>query len=175
MLIFAIAASWLPREVEKCRFSRKIYLWPAIAGSNIDLREKQVTNREYSSSPIGYFFVVVNRPDALFGNTKAAKCATRARVNTRPAGGGGGGQNLPTPGISRITPKPLQISTQHFCVPYATSLWHRMTKFGRNRSETFWEIDVFVGSLHANFDQNRLNVKKFAKNRVLKQTAQKDQ
>ena len=50
-----------------------------------------------------------------------------------------------------------------------------MTKFGRNRSENFWEIDVFVGSLHANFDQNRLNVKKFAKNRVLKQTAQKDQ
>ena len=32
----------------------------------------------------------------------------------------------------------------------------------------------FVGSLHANFDQNRLNVKKFAKNRVLKQAARKD-
>ena len=30
----------------------------------------------------------------------------------------------------------------------------------------FLEIDVFLGSLYANFDQNRLNVKKFAKNRV---------
>ena len=50
-----------------------------------------------------------------------------------------------------------------------------MTKFGQNLSENIGEIDVFVGSLYANFDQNRLNVKKFAKNRVLKQTAQKDQ
>ena len=49
-------------------------------------------------------------------------------------------------------------------VPYPTSIWHRMTKFGRNQSEIFYEIDVFVGSLHANFDQNRLNVKKYAKN-----------
>ena len=48
-----------------------------------------------------------------------------------------------------------------------------MTKFCWNQSEIFWEIDVFVRSLHANFDQNRLNVKKFAKNRVLKKTAQK--
>ena len=30
-----------------------------------------------------------------------------------------------------------------------------------------------MGSLHANFDQNRLNIKKFTKNRVLKQSAQK--
>ena len=50
-----------------------------------------------------------------------------------------------------------------------------MTKFGGNRSENFLEIDVFVGSFHANFDQNRFNVKKFAKNRVLKKTTQKDQ
>ena len=54
-----------------------------------------------------------------------------------------------------------------FDVPYPTSIWQYVTKFGRNRSEFCWEIDVFVGSLHANFDQNRLNVKKFAKNRVL--------
>ena len=50
-----------------------------------------------------------------------------------------------------------------------------MIKFCRNRSENIREIDVFVRSLHANFDKNGLNVKKFAKNRVLKQTAQKDQ
>ena len=49
-----------------------------------------------------------------------------------------------------------------------------MTKFGRNRSENFGEIDVFVGSLHADFDQNWLNIKKFAKNRVLKETTQKN-
>ena len=48
-----------------------------------------------------------------------------------------------------------------------------MTKFGRNRSEKFWEIDVFVGSLHANFNQNRLNVKKFTENSVLKETTHK--
>ena len=39
----------------------------------------------------------------------------------------------------------------------------------------FEKLTFFVGSLHANFDQNRLNVKKFAKNNVLKQTAQQDQ
>ena len=32
-----------------------------------------------------------------------------------------------------------------------------------------------MGSLHANFDKNRISVKKFVKNRVLKQTPQKDQ
>ena len=62
-----------------------------------------------------------------------------------------------------------------FGVPYYTSIWHRMTTSGRNRSENFWEIDVFVRSLHANLDQNRLNVKKFAKNRALKEITQKDQ
>ena len=43
-----------------------------------------------------------------------------------------------------------------------------------NNSKTVAYIfaDVFVGSLHANFDQNRLNVKTFAKNRVLKETTQ---
>ena len=50
-----------------------------------------------------------------------------------------------------------------------------MTKFCRNRLENLLEIDVFVVLLHANFDQNRLNGKKFAKNRGLEQTAQKDQ
>ena len=50
-----------------------------------------------------------------------------------------------------------------------------MTKFYRNRSEKNWKNDVFVGSLHANFDQNRLNVKKFPENRVLKETIQKHQ
>ena len=38
----------------------------------------------------------------------------------------------------------------------------------------FLEIDVFVGSLHVNFDPNRRNVKKFAKNGVFKQAAQRD-
>ena len=38
-----------------------------------------------------------------------------------------------------------------------------MAKFGRNQSAIFLEIDVFVGSLHANYDHNRLNAKKFAK------------
>ena len=50
-----------------------------------------------------------------------------------------------------------------------------MTKFSRNRLENVWEIDVFVESLHTNFDQNRLNVMKFRKNRVFKQLARKDQ
>ena len=62
-----------------------------------------------------------------------------------------------------------------FGVPYPILIWHRMTKFCRNWSESFWEIYVFVGWLPAKFDQNRLNVNKFAKNRVLKKTAQKDQ
>ena len=62
-----------------------------------------------------------------------------------------------------------------FGVPYSTAMWHRMTKFGRNRSKFFLEIDVLVGSLNANFDQNRLNVNKFPKKRVSKQTTQKDQ
>ena len=39
----------------------------------------------------------------------------------------------------------------------------------------FLEIDIFVGSLHINFDQNWLNVKKFTKTMGLKQTALKDQ
>ena len=46
-----------------------------------------------------------------------------------------------------------------FCVTYPTSIWHRMTNCGRNRSENFREIDDFVGSLHANFDQNRFKDK----------------
>ena len=50
-----------------------------------------------------------------------------------------------------------------------------MTEFGRNRSIFFLEIDVLVESLHANFDQNRLHVEKFVKNRVLKQITQKEE
>ena len=49
-----------------------------------------------------------------------------------------------------------------------------MAKFGRNRSDFLCEIDFFVGPFHANFDQNRLNVKKYTKDRILKQTTQKD-
>ena len=62
-----------------------------------------------------------------------------------------------------------------FGVPYHISILHQMTKCCRNLRDFFPDIDAFVGSLHANLDQNRLNVKKFTKNRVLKQTAQKDQ
>ena len=50
-----------------------------------------------------------------------------------------------------------------------------MPKLSWNRPEIYWEIYVFVWQLQADFDQNRLNVKKFAKNEILKQTAQKDQ
>ena len=84
-----------------------------------------------------------------------------------------GGQYLPLLDLLNNFKTFADIDTK-FGVPYSTSILNRMTKFGRNRSEKFREIDVFVGSLHANFDQNRLNVKKFAKNRVLKETAQKD-
>ena len=86
----------------------------------------------------------------------------------------GGAESAPPVFFQNNSKTVADISTK-FGIPYPTSIWHQMTKFGRNRSEKFWEIDVFVGSLHANFYQNRLNVKKFAKNRYLKQTEQKDQ
>ena len=60
-----------------------------------------------------------------------------------------------------------------FVASYPASIWHRMAKFCRNRPNNCWEMYFFVGSLHVNFEQNRLNVKKLAKNRVLRQTAQK--
>ena len=79
--------------------------------------------------------------------------------NPQPAGGG---RICPLPDFLNNSKTVADIDTK-LGVPYPTSMWHRMTKFGRNRSENFWEIDVFVGSLHTNFEQNRLNVKKFAK------------
>ena len=62
-------------------------------------------------------------------------------------------------------------------VPYTTSIWHPMIKFCWNIGRNVFEKLTFlkVWSLQAKFDQNQLNVKKFAKNRGLKQTAQKDQ
>ena len=62
--------------------------------------------------------------------------------NPRPAGGG---QNLPFCWFFQNNFKTVADINTKFCVPYLTSIWHRMTRFGRNR----------------------LNVKKFSKNRVL--------
>ena len=43
-----------------------------------------------------------------------------------------------------------------------------MTKFCGNRPANFLKIEVLVGSPHANFDQNRINVEKFDKKQDLK-------
>ena len=79
------------------------------------------------------------------------------------------------------SPTVADINTK-FSVPYPTSIWYLMIKFDWNRSEIFREIDVFVGSLRANFSQNRLNVSaqnrlqfRLAKNKFSKKPAQTDQ
>ena len=79
---------------------------------------------------------------------------------------GGGAESAPPVFFSRITPKQLQISTYVSTLPYID--WTSNDQIWLKSVGTFFlEIDVFVGSLHANFEQNRLNVKKFAKNRAL--------
>ena len=89
-------------------------------------------------------------------------------INPRPAGRGR--ICPPPPGFSQLVQNRCRYRHK-FGVPYSTSNDQILSKSVGN----FWETDVFVGSLHANFDQNRFNVKKFAKNRISKQTAQKDQ
>ena len=86
---------------------------------------------------------------------------------------GGGAESAPS--FFQNNSKTVADIDTNLGVPYSTLIWHQMTKFGRNQLENFWEIDVLVGSLPINFDQNRIHVKKFAKNRVLKETVQKDQ
>ena len=55
------------------------------------------------------------------------------RLNPRPAGGGGRISVLDFLNNSKSF---TDIDTK-FGVPYPTSISHRMTKFGRNRSEIF--------------------------------------
>ena len=86
----------------------------------------------------------------------------------------GGGDRICPVLVFQNNPKTVVEIDTKFGVPYPPSIWHQMTKFCRNRQENVWEIYVFVGLLHASFDQNQLNVKKFAKNKFLKQTTQKE-
>ena len=67
----------------------------------------------------------------------------------------GGRQNLPpAPSwFSRITPKPLQISTQNlaYLILHQFDIeWPNFVEI----SENFFEKLIFVGSLHTNFEQN---------------------
>ena len=94
-----------------------------------------------------------------------------ARANPRPAVGA---ESAPS-WFFRITIKPLQISTQnllylilHQCYIECPILIEIVRIF-------FLKNRCFGGSFHANFDQNRLNVRKCAKNKVLKQVLQKEQ
>ena len=68
----------------------------------------------------------------------------------------------------------MQISTQNLVYLILRQFDIEWPNFVEIDSNCFGEIYVFMGSLHANFDQNRLKIKKFAKNKTLKQTTQKD-
>ena len=132
-----------------------------------------------NTSPLGFSQVAGKRVVGTYAPPygKLAQTVTGARVNCmsaiklfgewfvtpRPAEGADSAPSW----SSRITPKPLQILTQNLIILHQLYI-HRMTKFCGNRPANFLKIEVLVGSPHANFDQNRINVEKFDKKQDLK-------